>query len=218
MNKKKLERYEHMYGPHFNEECAQKAVSKMENEDGTKGHRWTIEEADRIAQQYGVNLKGEKFNKYDWFVALNMIRSDFYRAVVSMTGTDNVKHFVELAKAWLNDKDIEEGKMWFYFKYVMCEEGREEDDDEDDEMNGNYAYARRGRRGGRMAQYHKHHYGDYYDDEDDDDYKYELHGTYNMRGNYAMNDNYARGRYAQSNYEYDDYDRDNYARGRRMSR
>lgn len=218
MKKEKLERYERMYGPHFNEECAQKAVSKMENEDGTKGHRWTIEEADRIAQQYGVNLKGEKFNKYDWFVALNMIRSDFYRAVVSMTGTDNVKHFVELAKAWLNDKDIEEGKMWFYFKYVMCEEGREEDDDEDDEMNGNYAYARRGRRGGRMAQYHKHRYGDYYDDDDDDDYKYELHGTYNMHGNYAMNDNYARGRYAQSNYEYDDYDRDNYARGRRMSR
>ena len=217
MKKEKLERYERMYGPHFNEECAQKAVSKMENEDGTKGHRWTIEEADRIAQQYGVNLKSEKFNKYDWFVALNMIRSDFYRAVVNMTGTDNVKHFVELAKAWLNDKDIEEGKMWFYFKYVMCEEGREEDDDDDD-MEGNYAYARRGRRSGRMAQYHKHHYGDYYDDEDDDDYKYELRGTYNMRGNYVMNDNYARGRYAQGNYDYDDYERDNYARGRRMSR
>ena len=54
----------------------------------------------------------------------------------------------------------------------------------------------------------------YYDDEEDD-YKYELHGTYNMRGNYAMGDgNYARsGRYA-----YDDYNQDNYARGRKMSR
>lgn len=215
MDKKKLEHHEHSYGPHFNEEIAHIAVKKMENEDGTKGPRWSIEESERVAQQYGINLKSEKFNKYDWFVALNMIRSDFYRAVVNMTGTDNVKHFVELAKAWLNDKDIEEGKMWFYFKYVMCEEGREKEEDVDDyEETGNYA--RRGRRGGRMAMdnYHKHRYDDYYDDEEDD-YKYELHGTYNMRGNYAMGDgNYARG----GRYAYDDYNQDNYARGRRMSR
>lgn len=212
MEKKKLERYEKMYGPHFNEECAMKAVKKMENEDGTKGPRWSVEEAERLAAQYGINLKSDKYNKYDWFVALNMIRSDFYRAVINITGTDNPKHFVELTKAWLNDKDIEEGKMWFYFKYVMCEEGREEDDEWDDEESGNYAYARgRGRgRSGRMAQYHKHRYDDdYYDDEDENEYEYELRGVYNMRGgNYAMDDNYARGRYAQ----------DNYARGRRMSR
>ena len=210
MDKKKLERYERMYGPHFNEECAHKAVKKMENEDGSKGPRWSIEEAERIAQQYGVNIKGDKFNKYDWFVALNMIRSDFYRAVVNMTGSDNVKHFVELTKAWLNDKDIEAGKMWYYFKYVMCEEGREEDDEWEDEESGNYAYARgRGRsRGGRMSMnaYHKRHYNDYYDDEDESDYEYEVYGTYNMRGgNYAMDD-------------YGRYGYDNYARGRRMSR
>lgn len=202
MEKKKLEHYEHVYGPHFNEECAHKAVKKMENEDGSKGPHWSIEEAERIAQQYGVNIKSDKFNKYDWFVALNMIRSDFYRAVVNMTGTDSVKHFVELTKAWLNDKDIEEGKMWFYFRYVMCEEGREEEDDYEEMGN----YARRGRRGGRMAMnnYHKNPYDDYYDE--DDDYKYELHGTYKMHGNYAMHD--------RDYYE----DRDNYARGRRMSR
>lgn len=32
----KIERHEAMYGPHFNEECALKAVSKMENEDGSR--------------------------------------------------------------------------------------------------------------------------------------------------------------------------------------
>lgn len=198
MKKEKLERHEHSYGPHFNEEYAMKAVKKMENEDGSKGPRWSVEEAERVAQQYGVNIKGEKFNKYDWFVALNMIRSDFYRAVVNMTGSDNVKHFVELTKAWLNDKDIEEGKMWFYFRYVMCEEGREEEDDEwEDE--GHYNHARRGR-SGRMNMYHKRHHG-YYDDDYDNEYEYEVDGTYNMRGgNYAM-DSYG-----------------DYARGRRMSR
>lgn len=194
MDKMKLERYERMYGPHFNEECAHKAVQKMENEDGSKGPRWSVEEAERIATQYGVNLKGDKYNKYDWFVALNMIRSDFYRAVVNMTGSDNVKYFVELTKAWLNDKDIETGKMWFYFKYVMCEEGREEYDEWDDEPSGNYARGRGRGRSGRMMQYHKRPYDDYYDD-DDNEYEYELRGTYNMRrgNNYSMDDGmYAR--------------------------
>ena len=197
MKKEKLERHERSYGPHFNEECAQKAVKYMENEDGSKGPRWSIEEAERVALQFGVNLKGEKFNKYDWFVALNMIRSDFYRAVINMTGNDNVKHFVELTKAWLNDKDIEEGKMWFYFKYVMCEEGREEDDDFEEEST--YNHARRGR-SGRMNMYHKRHHYDY-DDDYGDEYEYELDGTYNMRG----------GSYAMDGYG-------SYDRGRRMSR
>lgn len=72
----KIERHEAMYGPHFNEECALKAVSKMENEDGSRGEHWSLEETTSIANQYGINLKGEKYNKYDWYVALNMIRSD----------------------------------------------------------------------------------------------------------------------------------------------
>lgn len=68
-----------------------------------------------------------------------MIRSDYYRAVVTMTSSDHIKYFVELAKAWLNDKDIEEGKMWYYYCYIMCDKLRKEaktmlmlEDDEDD--------------------------------------------------------------------------------------
>lgn len=122
----KIERHEAMYGPHFNEECALKAVSKMENEDGSRGEHWSLEETTSIANQYGINLKGEKYNKYDWYVALNMIRSDYYRAVVTMTSSYHIKYFVELAKAWLNDKDIEEGKMWYYYCYIMCDKLRKE--------------------------------------------------------------------------------------------
>lgn len=56
--------------------------------------------------------------------------------VVAMTGSANTKHFAELAKAWLCDKDIDEGKMWHYYVYLMC------DDDENDykayeRMHGN---------------------------------------------------------------------------------
>lgn len=68
----RVKAYEAEHGPHFNEEHARKAVSKMENEDGTRGPHWSVEETTTLASQYGINL-GSRFNRYDWFVALNMV-------------------------------------------------------------------------------------------------------------------------------------------------
>jgi hypothetical protein len=71
-----------------------------------------------------------------------MVYSDFYKAVVNMTSTDHTKYFVELTKAWLGDKDVEAGKMWHYFKYVMCDMEDEEEeyyeDYDDDEYEDSY--------------------------------------------------------------------------------
>lgn len=116
----RVKAYEKEHGPHFNEEYARKAVMKMENEDGTRGPHWSLEETTTLASQYGIAL-GSKFNRYDWFVALNMVYSDYYRVIMNITGSNNTKHYVEFAKAWLNDKDIDEGKMWYYYIYVMCD-------------------------------------------------------------------------------------------------
>lgn len=121
----RVKAYEAEHGPHFNEEHARKAVSKMENEDGTRGPHWSVEETTALASQYGINL-GSRFNRYDWFVALNMVYSDYYKVIISMTNSNSTKHFVELAKAWINDKDIDEGKMWYYYIYVMCDKIRQE--------------------------------------------------------------------------------------------
>lgn len=143
--------YEAINGPHFDEEHARYAVEGMENEDGTKGPHWTVEETTSVANQMGINLKSEKHNKWDWFVAMNMIYSDFYKAVVAMTGSANTKYFAELAKAWLCDKDISEGKMWHYYVYIMC------DDEENDykayermHRDREEEYGRYARRSGRM--------------------------------------------------------------------
>lgn len=114
--------YEAINGPHFDEEHARYAVEGMENEDGTKGPHWTVEETTSVANQMGINLRSEKHNKWDWYVAMNMIYSDFYKAVVAMTGSNNTKHFAELTKAWICDKDISEGKMWHYYVYIMCDD------------------------------------------------------------------------------------------------
>lgn len=128
--------YEAINGPHFDEEHARYAVEGMENEDGSKGPHWTVEETTSIANQMGINLRSEKHNKWDWYVAMNMIYSDFYKAVVAMTGNTNTKHFAELAKAWICDKDISDGKMWHYYVYIMC-------DDEDNDYKAVENHAKR---------------------------------------------------------------------------
>lgn len=171
--------YEQEYGPHFNEEQARKAVNKMENEDGTRGPHWSLEETTSLANQFGISLNN-RFNRYDWFVALNMIYSDYYKVLVNITNSNTPKHYVEFAKAWLNDKDIDEGKMWYYYIYVMCDKIREEemecyedkmkgdyDDDEDELGRSRMGRYRMGsyRRTGRMNVYKDHDdYADYEDD------------------------------------------------------
>ena len=174
--------YEQEYGPHFNEEQARKAVNKMENEDGTRGPHWSLEETTSLANQFGVSLNN-RFNRYDWFVALNMIYSDYYKVLVNITNSNTPKHYVEFAKAWLNDKDIDEGKMWYYYIYVMCDKIREEEmecyedkmkgdyDDDEDELGrsrmGRYRMSSY-RRTGRMNVYKDH---DDYDDYEDNRYR-----------------------------------------------
>jgi hypothetical protein len=111
--------YEGINGPHFTEDCAHEAVEHMENEDGSKGPHWTVEETTSVANQMGIDLNTGKVNKWDWYVAMNMIYSDFYKAVVSLTGGANTKSFAELTKAWVCDKDVSEGKMWHYFMHIM---------------------------------------------------------------------------------------------------
>lgn len=101
----RVKAYEKEHGPHFNEEYARKAVMKMENEDGTRGPHWSLEETTTLASQYGIAL-GSKFNRYDWFVALNMVYSDYYRVIMNITGSNNTKHYVEFAKAWLNVNEL----------------------------------------------------------------------------------------------------------------
>ena len=171
MKEKKLERHERMYGPHFNEECALKAVAKMQNEDGTNGQHWSVSESVALANRYGVSFNTDKYNKYDWYVALNMVYSDYYQLVRNNQISDTTKFFVELAKYWLKDKDVDEGKMWYYFKYVMCDVYHEDYDDyEEEEYEPRRAMSRRASRG-YNDDYRMRYTHDRYADDYDEDYK-----------------------------------------------
>lgn len=104
--------YTYLYGEHFNSELATEAVQGMDNINGTKGETYTFPACVDAAEKLG--LSWEKYNKFDWYFTLNMIASD-YAGIV-----EDVK-FVEIAKAWLEDKDVPEGKaLRYWWKVVKC--------------------------------------------------------------------------------------------------
>lgn len=105
----RVKAYEKEHGPHFNEEYARKAVMKMENEDGTRGPHWSLEETTTLASQYGIAL-GSKFNRYDWFVALNMVYSDYYRVIMNITQS--------LLRNALQE-DVQAGDLQVNFRYLI---------------------------------------------------------------------------------------------------
>lgn len=104
--------YLSVFGPHLTKECATYWVSEMHNEDGTKGQHWTIEQTTQVAKQYGVNF--DKYNADEWYAVMNMIYSDFYGAI-----PNDVSVYVKMSQKWLNDKDVPEGKLFYYYHDVV---------------------------------------------------------------------------------------------------
>ena len=95
--------YKKVHGEHLDEETAKCWVSHMQNKDGTKGEHWTLEQTTPLAGNY---------NKYDFYATINMIYSDYYN---SKFDTDT---YVELAKDWLKDPDVPEGKTLKYYMLI----------------------------------------------------------------------------------------------------
>ena len=96
--------YKTVNGKHLNEKLAHHWVDALENKDGTKGGHWTIEQTNQFV---------DGNNKYDWYVAMNVVYSDFYNPKFD-TNT-----YVELARDFIHDKDANECKLLKYYMFVV---------------------------------------------------------------------------------------------------
>lgn len=79
----------------------------MENKDGTKGEHWTY---DQVAQL--VRDKGIKCDVSDFYAVLNMVYSDYYNTKF------DINVYIELAKDWLHDMDINNKVLKYYYFVV----------------------------------------------------------------------------------------------------
>lgn len=99
--------------PHFDMQMAQEWTRRMQNEDGTTGPHWTIDQTNKVMEQRGVNEDPVKF-----WAAMNMIYSDFVN-VAKKLGISNVDFYTEMTRAFLDDKDISGDKLAKYYEYVV---------------------------------------------------------------------------------------------------
>lgn len=99
----------------FTEEDAKAWTAKMENEDGTVGEHWTMEQTGQVAA-----IAGAHYEPWIWYAALNMMYSDYY-SVAAKYGLDRPEFYADLAKAFLMDKDAggPEEKMAGYYHGVV---------------------------------------------------------------------------------------------------
>ena len=95
------------------EATAKKWTDHMENEDGTKGAHWTMEQTTQLLKQKGLSVDPVEF-----FAVMNMLYSDFC-AVMKKYNANNADIYTDLALAWINDKDAEEHKTSRYFHYIV---------------------------------------------------------------------------------------------------
>lgn len=102
--------YTFLYGSHFCERTARKAVDGMKNKDGSYGESITKATSDETAKKLGIVFV--HFNEWDWYYAVNMVASDYYGVVDQAT-------YYKIARAWLEDIDVPQGKAFRYWWKVV---------------------------------------------------------------------------------------------------
>lgn len=104
------------YTPHFDRKMAEEWMSGLENEDGTTGPHWTLDQAKQVMAQKEIGG-----SPLDFFVALNAMYSDYCK-VAKKLGVNTVDFYACMAEAFLNDKDAVGGgaeKLAQYYKHIV---------------------------------------------------------------------------------------------------
>ena len=101
---------EHM---EFTHEEAEEWVSMMRNEDGTHGAHWSFDRVKKLMEQYNI-----KHNPAEFWAIMNMLYSD-YCGVFKKYGMNGVDLYVDLALAWMGDKDAVEDKAAMYWECIV---------------------------------------------------------------------------------------------------
>lgn len=112
-----------LLGPHFNEERLKIALQELVRRDGSKGGFWILEQTNDLASQ-GRLYFTDDFNQYDFCYSMNFVRAKYSEFVQSTLGSDNVKHYFELAKSFQPSKSTPAGSPWHIYVslYKMSKE------------------------------------------------------------------------------------------------
>lgn len=97
----------------FTKQMALEWTEGMENEDGTHGAHWSLEQAKQVMAQRGIEC-----DPLEFWVALNMMYSD-YSMVAKKLNVNTIEFYACMAKAFLDDKDAVDDKLAAYYEYIV---------------------------------------------------------------------------------------------------
>lgn len=95
---------------------------KLVNEDGSRGAHFDKEQIDQAARSMGI--EPQEFGEGVLCATVNMMYSD-YVGVAKKFGVDRIEYYIELAKAFLKDKDFDgDGaeKLFLYYTFIADDE------------------------------------------------------------------------------------------------
>ena len=99
----------------FTEDDARRWTEHMENDDGSMGAHWTLEQTTAVANSIGVHV-----DPWIWYAAMNMMYSDYWESATRY-GVDRPEYYADLAKEFLFDKDAggPEAKIAGYYHGIV---------------------------------------------------------------------------------------------------
>ena len=89
-------------------------MDNMENEDGTFGAHWPVEQTKIYREARGVHCE-----PYVWAAVMNMMYSDYCKAA-RKNSVDRPEFYADLAAAFLDDKDAPEDKAGAYYHNIAA--------------------------------------------------------------------------------------------------
>ena len=99
--------------PKMDEQTAMRWARNMRNEDGTKAPHWTMDQIRQVMAQKSVDCELPEF-----FVIMNSLYAD-YDPILKKYNASNIDLYVDMAKAWIKDKDAVPNKASAYYECVV---------------------------------------------------------------------------------------------------
>ena len=93
-------------------ETALEWTGRMQNEDGTTGPHWSMEQTEQARKQRGIDCDPLAF-----YVTMNMMCSDYCKAA-ERVNANSVDFYAYMARAFLDDKDAQPDNLERYYRCI----------------------------------------------------------------------------------------------------